>query len=290
MRLIALVLARNEEWALGMTLRAVLRWCDGVVVLDHASTDRTPEIIQEVFGEDPERVRCLRNADPVWHEMGYRAQMHEAARAWGATHIGLVDADEILSANAVPLIRKQIECAPDGVTLETPWLALRGDVHHVFATGWWARSNVSTAFRDSPELHWSSAERGGYDFHHRHPLGRPQQPWQVFPSRAAGLMHLQFVNDRRLRAKQAFYQVTERLRWPNRDSAEVVRERYSFTVREAANGVVAPVPEQWWAGYEDLLQHFHPDTEPWQEAELRRAIHENPGVETGLDMFGIIPA
>ncbi len=45
--------------------------------------------------------------------------------------------------------------------------------------------------------------------------------------------------------------------------------------------------EPWWGAYKDLMQYFNPDAEPWQLEECRRLIRENPGIEKGLDDFGL---
>ena len=41
MKLICLMPARNEDWIIGLSARAALMWCDELIVMDHASTDRT---------------------------------------------------------------------------------------------------------------------------------------------------------------------------------------------------------------------------------------------------------
>ena len=50
----------------------------------------------------------------------------------------------------------------------------------------------------------------------------------------------------------------------------------------------APVPSDWWAGYEDLRQYLDIDAEPWQETAVRKAIATH-GRNTfwGLDLFGL---
>ena len=101
-------------------------------------------------------------------------------------------------------------------------------------------------------------------------------------------MHLQFVNDRRFRAKQFWYQLIERLRWPDREPVEKTRAKYGYTVEQARIGQVSPAPDQWWAGYEDLLPHFHADAEPWYVAEIKRMLKEHPEIERGCDDFGML--
>ena len=38
---------------------------------------------------------------------------------------------------------------------------------------------------------------------------------------------------------------------------------------------VSPVPAEWWAGYEHLMQYLNVDAEPWQDRELRRLVAEH---------------
>src|SRR5262245_23758182 len=105
MRLVATLCARNEDWVLGMSARAALMWCDHVVLFNHASTDDPGEVAAQVVAEYPERVTYLSDDDPTWKEMAHRQRMLDAARAAGATHIAIVDADEVLSGNLL-----EIEC------------------------------------------------------------------------------------------------------------------------------------------------------------------------------------
>ncbi len=297
MKIVGLMPCRTESWCLGMTLRAALLWMDEIVVLDHCSTDDSREIILEV-GNETKRVVFSRDDNPVWREMAHRQQMLEMARKLKATHIACVDADEILSANLLPHIRSMFEALPKGRILQIPWLCLRGGLDRVHVSGPWADGqNVTTGFVDSPELYWSSAGRAGYDFHHRHPFGRNMPAYlPIHQGRNAGLIHLQFVSDRRLRAKQANYKMQEQLRWPGREPVSMVDQRYNLAVYGAYSGPDAnmdqtlgpALQEPWWGAYKDLMQYFNPDAEPWQEREVKRLIQEH-GRErfAGLDLFGV---
>ncbi len=51
MKIVGLLPVRNEEWIIAYTLRALLRWVDEVIVLNHASTDRTGDILLEIAAE-----------------------------------------------------------------------------------------------------------------------------------------------------------------------------------------------------------------------------------------------
>jgi glycosyltransferase involved in cell wall biosynthesis len=265
-------------------------WCDEVVVLDHCSTDRTPEIITAVAITNPGRVHTLRSSDPTWTEMANHQACLECARLHGATHIARVDADEILTGNCLALIREWIGSTPDYPIMQLPWLQLSGSLRSVHNSGMWASSEVSVAFKDSPELHWAAQGQEKYDFHHRHPFGRQFIPYrpgaQLFQLRWGGLMHLQMVSERRLLAKQYLYQLTERLRWPNRP-VHVVRDLYSRTVAAHQSGTSQPVPASWWEPYSDLMNYIDINAEPWQMAECARILKENPGIGQGLNSFGL---
>lgn len=290
-KLICTMPVRNEDWVLGLSLRAVLLWCDEVVVLNHASTDRTPDILEEIQAESPGRVTVLLDHDPQWSEMAHRQRLLEEARRHEATHIVMVDADEVLTANLLPVIRALVQATPQGHVLQLPWICLRGDIGNYHSAGVWAQQDVSMAFRDEPRAHW--AARDGYDFHHRHPMGMPHIPYRPLRTRGqGGLMHLQFVSEARLRAKQYLYQLTERLRWPDREPVDVVRKRYQLAVYGDKSGsphVLKACPDEWWLPYGEagLVARMKPGAEPWQSTEIRKILRENTGIGVGLDSFGI---
>ncbi len=301
MKLIGLMLARNEAHEIGLTARAALMWCDALVILLHACTDDTPAIVEQIVREN-ERGRVLVNhhGDPVWQEMAMRQHMLEMARAAGATHIAYVDADEVLTGNLLGAdmrIGNVNIGGPPAHILQLPWVCLARSLDRYYAAGPWYDSWVSTTFRDSPELHWSSESRGGYDFHHREPFGRTLAPYRPIQQSAnpaqhqGGLMHLQFVSERRLRAKQALYKLTEVIRWPGRDPIAVINRRYDLAVYQSdpAKVATAECPASWWEPYAHLMKHLDMDAVPWQEAQMRRLIAEH-GVEkfAGLDLFGTV--
>lgn len=288
MKLIAIMPVRNEAWCLGFTARALLRWVDVLVMVDHASTDGTWSVMHSIKAEHPERVRFGFDGDTTWREMAQRQKLLDHARAHDATHIALVDADEVLTANALPCIRPMFEAIKPGEVLMLPWLCLKGGLDTVHASGIWGSQQASSGFLDDPVWHWSAEGRGGYDHHHRHPMGRTHIPFHPVPNRRAGLIHLQFVSERRLLAKQFWYQLTERLRWPDKFTAAEIRAKYSQTVDAHRAGAGSPAPAAWLAGYEGILHHLHVDAEPWQLAEARRIVAENPGIEQGLDDFGVL--
>jgi glycosyltransferase involved in cell wall biosynthesis len=288
MRLIATMPARNEDWILGLSARAVLRWCDHLVALDHASTDRTPEILAEVARENPDRVTILEDPDPGGKEMAHRQALLETARGLGATHIAITDADEVLSGNLLPVIRSWFDSLPRAAPLQVKmpcmWRAYnryRKDVSI------WSRAFVTVGFKDRPNLRWQQ-EADGYDFHHREPYHA--EPVKRVHHESGGLMHLQWVYWRRFLAKHALYKMLETVRWPGRRTPAQIESLYNLAPNESGLHLEC-APAAWWAPYSDLLPHLKLDGEPWQEAECRRLMTLY-GSETfrGLDLFGVVEA
>ena len=288
MKIVCTMPARNEDWILGLSLRAVLGWADSVVILDHASTDRTPDIIAEVSAEHPGRVISLHEPDPCWAEMAHRQRLLEAARREGATHIAIVDADEVLTGNLIPRIRGEFERLMPGSVLQLPWLMCwrSRDQYRNGDASVWSQNWVSCGFVDAPHLHWRA--RDGYDFHHRHPMGRELSPARPVARVAGGILHLQHASWRRLMAKQCLYGLTELIRWPGRKSAREISQMYGGTVDET--GIrYSSIPAAWWAPYAGLMQYLHVDAEPWQEAECRRLMAEHGREKfAGLNLFGVV--
>src|SRR5260370_13491570 len=118
-RLVSILPCRNEEDILGFSLRALLQWVDHVCLLLHASTDRSAEIARAIAAESG-RVTILSEPDSDWHEMAHRQELLLAARDAGATHIVMLVADELLTANLLPSIRGRVESLPTGTVLGLP--------------------------------------------------------------------------------------------------------------------------------------------------------------------------
>jgi hypothetical protein len=288
MRLIAIMPVRSEDWILGLSLRALLLWCDEVIVGLHACTDRSQEIAQEV-AEETARVTTSVIGDDVWHEMSHRQGLLNIARDIGATHIAIVDADELLTANLLPLIRGAVTSVPQFSIFQLPWICLAGDLTKYWARGVWGEQQASAAFQDHSIWHWKAQGKEGYEHHHRHPMGKAFVPWRPVSRRDGGLMHLQFLSRHRLMAKQALYKIQEAIRWPGREPIYEINQKYDYAVYGGAQFQEALVPAEWWHGYEDLMDYLHIDAEPWQEAEAKRLYAEHGAAKfKGLDLFGVV--
>lgn len=288
MRLIGMMPCRNEDWVLELSARAAMMWCDALVIFNHASTDRSLETISELANEFPGRVLYGGSSDPNWREMEQRQAILNGAREGGATHLAIIDADEVLTGNLLPMIRVHVESMPPGRILQLPGYNLRGGLDQYHATGIWADRWFSTAFRDEPRFGWS-----GDRFHHREPADC--MPWsRPVMQGHGGVMHLWGASERRLIAKHALYKMNETLRWPQKSRAEI-NQLYNLAFVPAANRQFdqnwsyTNTPVSWWEPYHHLLDRVRVHDIPWQEAECRK-LHVEHGAErfAGLDLFGVV--
>jgi glycosyltransferase involved in cell wall biosynthesis len=284
MKLVAIMPVRNENWVLGLSLRAALKWCDAAVVLNHASTDGTADILDEIQRENPNRLTIITDRENTWKEMAHRQSLLDAARMDGATHVALVDADEILTGDLLPTIREQVRQLPLSSYVQIPMRNLwRSIAHYRSDAGiFGCRAITSVAFADTAACSWFA--KNGYDHHHREPHGaRCALRAYDMPG---GVMHLQFASWRRLTAKHALYKMTERLRWPEKPVAEIER-LYNLALDESGLQR-SEVPVGWWAPYVELMEHLDVDREPWQERECQRLwkMHGH-GAFYGLNLFGV---
>lgn len=306
MKLIGLMLVKNEQWILGASLRTALQWCDEMVVVDTGSWDNSVSIISEVTSENPYRVHYsrmtptktvkLRNAyDGVeydveqedlhgwWNEMDVRQHALQLGRKHGGTHFAMVDADEILTANLIPQVYSDVGKLKPGQVLDYPMLAMRRVDAYQDDGSIWSSVMLSVAFADRDNLTWRP-DGLGYHFHHRCPYGIETVTLKPHHDKAmGGVMHLQFSDPERLRWKHRLYKMIERLRWPDRDPVEQVNWRYNLALEPARR--VVKIPDEWYLP--EMLSRIDTAQTPWHKSECHR-LWDTYGPEPfkGLDLWG----
>lgn len=294
MKLVAVTITRNDDWSLGLALRSALRWCDAVVVLDHASEDSTPDLLSQLSKDYPGRV--VRLSEPNtgrWSEMDNRQRTLEAARNLNASHVAIVDSDELLTDNLIAGVRDRIAQAEPGITYGLPQVSAYHSLVRRRVDGPWGRTSTwSLAFRLTPDVHWRADD--GYHLHHRQPYGANQCRHLIpgdefFRLNLGGVIHLQHSSYRRLRAKAVWYKLLETVSYPGRRDPAFLNRMYDWTLR-TENAEVVDLPGEWWGENRPLAEAYLDLAKtPWQESEARRLWQEHGAAKfAGIDLHGLV--
>ena len=283
MRLVNIQPVRNEAWCIGLTARALLRWVDDAVFLLHACTDASESILEAVASEHPGRVHVIHEPETIWREMHHRQRLLEYARCLDATHVSVVDADEIIAGDTMPVMRDHV-----GLLGPKKFAAIKFrniidglDQYRAEQGDWGTNAGTIVAFGDHPHLCWEA--RNGYDHHQRSPYGSSMSSY----IQGGGLLHLQFASRRRLLAKHALYKVSERIKYPQKSIRDIDA---LYNMAPSLSGIDRkPTPAEWWAPYADLMRYCNVDSEPWQEQATRNLVAQHGAAHFGgLDLFGVV--
>jgi hypothetical protein len=261
MNLIALMVVRNEAWCLNASLKAALQWCNSIVILDHASTDYTPDLIKKYSAENPGRIYRLEEHNPEWREAQYRQRVLEKGRELGGTHFAIIDADEFLTSRGEGLIRSSINSLPPSRGLLVPWLQCWRSINFY-------RSDPSTfglavvpiAFADHDGLEYR-VDEDGYQTHKRIPMRRSDcQTVKWDRHKGEGVLHCQHAVWDRVVAKQKLYALCEMQQFG------IVRGNYGPTTDEKGLET-KDIPRNWWPVDPALLEL---KATAWQIKEVQR--------------------
>ena len=139
-RVVGVVLVRNEDLFVEQAVRNVAGFCDELLLFDHRSRDRTPEILRRLADELP-HARFESIADPaISHE---RLLPYVATDTW----VFGVDGDELYDPGSLPPMRARIEAGEfdDFFIVKGIQLHVRAlDREAGTATGWLAPPSRST--------------------------------------------------------------------------------------------------------------------------------------------------
>lgn len=287
MRLIGLMPCRNEDWILGLSARAALQWVDEIVILLHACTDNSAAIAGELATAYGERVTVVNVLDAGWEEMNHRQMLLEMARRRGATHMAIIDCDEVLTGNLLGSVRDQAAQMQPGAIVQIPMRNMYGSINEYRSDhSIWGNTVTSLIFGDRADLNWRPA--GGYQHHHREPYNG-NIALRIYPQQLeGGVMHLQFASRRRLLAKHALYKMDEVIRFPGMRPVSECDHVYSMAPNwEGAR--LLPAPEGWWEPYREFLPFLNLEAEPWQERQCQRLLAQyGPEKFAGLNLFGVL--
>ena len=278
MKIIALMVLRNEAWVLGASLRAALKWCDGAAILLDRCTDATVDIVREIAKETTKEILVSETDEAEhWSEMFHRQKNLEDGRSLGGTHFAIVDADEILTHNNLEHVRGWFESLQDGEVLDVPmiapWKSLDAYSPHT-------RGVITLGFKDMPGMGWAPRGEEQYHHHNRPPHGMTARRSVECEG---GVFHLQWAAWERMKMKHIHYMLSERVRWGY--SPREINERYHWFDRPPHGQDLLSVPSEWWGNYSKSSIKL--DHTVWYERECRRLVRcHGAAIMGGLDLFG----
>lgn len=288
MKIVGMMLAKNEEWVLNLSIPAALEWVDELIIVEDSSTDRTPQICLSWLRQFP---KCIHytpvTSGEFWEEMTLRQYMYELALQHDPDVVALIDADEVLSRNLCREVRNWAGVILPGEGLDVPMIPTwRGLGVYRDDRSVWSRGIISLLVKLGSNIWWSNAA-DDYAHHSRLPHGITGRRCGCSKNEG-GVFHLQFANWNRLKAKHAWYKMTERVRWPDRPKSSVdeLNRKYGQALDEAGLACSA-VPPEWWFGLD--LSVVDLESPGWFPEECKRLMKKY-GRETfaGLDLFGVL--
>lgn len=286
MKLIGLMLMRNERWIADFAIAVALQWCDEVLIMLDRCTDDTAMIAASFGLTHPGRVKIIDSpiSASVWNEMNLRQMMLVEGRNMGGTHFAIVDADEALTKNLIPQVRGFFTALNQGELLDLPMLAARTLCEYHDDNTVWSKAVITLGFCDMPTLAWRPGA-DGYQHHSRPPFGNIGRSTPLNRDKGkGGVLHLQFANQRRLLAKHVLYRMVDHLRWPGREAVARLNWKYDQAL-DLTKAAYTKIPSDWWAMPTSMINL---NDVPYQEEEIKKLIGAfGAAAFAGLDLKGL---
>lgn len=241
--IICITPVRNESWILHPFLSSVSLWADHIIVLDHCSTDASREIARSF-----PKVQLYTYDKDDFEEEERRTLLVEKARevpVEGRRVLFALDADEGFQAawlNAE--VRDSIVNVAPGTTLKFPWANIVPGFEE-----YWATEPRSFGFVDDGSPFEAA------DIHGARLPSNDKVESATFPS--MHVMHFQYVNWKRMKSKQRWYQCWEWINHPKKRAVDLFRQ-YHHMDTEVQHAT--QLPRKFWKPY----AAYHID---WKELE-----------------------
>ncbi|MDB5260134.1 MAG: hypothetical protein JWN37_365 [Candidatus Nomurabacteria bacterium] len=247
MKVITLVPVKNEEWILPYSLKNFSSFSDVIIMADQRSTDNTVAICKTF-----DKVRVIENPYKE-HTNEIRWLLLDEARKYeGDKIIICLDADELISPDAIIEMKRWAADTNSPIGFSSRWIQAYGSIKTYREDGVWKDNYKPFAFLDSPSLDYNRvtvtndhAPRIPY-IENMHVLSSP-------------IIHLQYLARLRSELKQAFYMCKELLEGR---SPRAINYRYSAA--KFSNKIpIKSIDEKWLAGIQipgnDIFASYDPN-------------------------------
>jgi glycosyltransferase involved in cell wall biosynthesis len=234
-KIIVLTPTKNEAWIIERFLLSVSKFADHIIILDQNSTDRTVEIVKKF-----DKVKLVRNASKDFNEQERQEVLLKEARNIGVGNVLIsLDADEFFTPSFYSEEYKDfLRGLPLGISISFNWANI-----HWSKSQYWEAKMQPIIFSDD-----GSPNSDNQDFHRtRLPTGKKK----IFaPEKDVKVIHLQYMDLRRLRSKHRWYQLHEVVTRNNMNFIEIYRKyHHMFFLRDE---YLNTLPKEWSEFYLEL--------------------------------------
>lgn len=229
---------RNEAWVLRAFLEATSLWADYIIIADQMSTDGSREIAMSY-----PKVVLIDNDMPDMHMAATRKLLFEAARKIeGDKLLFALDADEFLSGDFVNTSdwHKMMNSVPDD-SFCWRWMNLKRDDPNQYYCGLYSY----WAVHESVDL-WEGMYPDSFIHEWRIPWSPKADDSHKILLNDIYSIHLAWVNQRRQRNKERFYQVSTLGQNPKANYVSLFRYYHN-----AIHSKSLEVPQDAYKFYED---------------------------------------
>jgi len=232
LRTICLTPVKNEAWILDRFLKCTSLWADHIIIADQYSEDNSRAIAQNY-----PKVILVDNPSTAYDEQARQKLLLKTAREIrGPRLLVTLDADEILTSNFFENSEwKTVLNAPKGTVIRFHWINIRPD----FKTYWSPEGALPMGFVDDGSDH-----KGGLIHSPRIPLPDGSN---TIVLKDIKCLHYQYTNWERMKSKQRWYQVWERINNAHRSSIEIYRQYHHMDAIRTEH--IKPLINDWLSGY-----------------------------------------
>jgi glycosyltransferase involved in cell wall biosynthesis len=232
MNIICLTPVKNEAWILDRFLKCTSLWADHIIIADQCSEDNSRSIAQ-----DYQKVILVNNPSKAYDEQArQKLLLNTARKIQGPRLLVALDADEILTSNFFKSTEwKNVLNAPKGTVIRFQWINIRPD----FQTYWSPDGALPMGFIDDGSEH-----SGGLIHSPRIPLSNCSN---TITLRNIMCLHYQYTNWERMKSKQRWYQVWERINNPHRSSIDIYRQYHHMEAIKKEH--IRSLNKDWLLGY-----------------------------------------
>ena len=248
MKIIGLMIVKNEGWILETTLPQINKYCDEILAIMGDSSDNTLAILKKYD------VSVLQQTESDNYS-AWRQKLLEWGRSRGGTHFICIDADEAFTNNFFVNFRQTFSLLKPGQKLVMDWLCLWKNPYKLRTdNSVWSNNDHDFVFCDD-----GVSRYGSIRLHEPRTPGLNTKENTVRINRENGaVLHFQFVPFERFQMKQAYQRCREYVL----KTVDIwsINQKYSITLDDP-NATCIDMPSEWIQNFVNLskLSDIGPD-------------------------------